>query len=484
MGTPELPAWLETLKAGERSSTPPPGLNASSGYSADDFVDESLLPSWMQSERNDVADNNPSDAIPLRRPASIPAPNTDDAFIPTKGMSASSFIDEQFLPPWLKEKQAATSSTPPESIAASSLLQQDALPDWMRTLPPPAQIQPPPVPSPMPYNQPTNTPQGIAGNDLIDQQAVPEWMAAQNSEVTNNGQAGFAASSLIDRDGLPSWMREGNQEQKKSSAEAFPPQQAGFAQPPHSQFPPVQGQAPYQPQTTSQMQAPGQQQQPNNQPMNASLSAASFIDVNALPEWLRAPSALPAPLQPGTMDNQRQFGVPQRPEHVRVPSRPRNEQGSSEESAVAANAFASMLGVASAAPFFPGQQQRDASMGQAAMPPQPAQSVLPVSINNGGGARYSRYFKSNNAFSNVGCSPGTAYVCKSTRTTTAESGVCCGTVSVPNRVPEWLYDQQYSWCATSTTRTIKYSRHGITFKRRTVENKYKTCQARLSQHDS
>jgi hypothetical protein len=386
MGTPELPAWLETLKAGERSSSSPPGLNASSGYSADDFVDESLLPSWMQSERNDVADNNPSDAIPLRRPASTVAPNTDDAFIPTKGMSASSFIDEQFLPPWLKEKQAATSNTPPESIAASSLLQQDALPDWMRAVPPPAQVQPPPVPSPMPYNQPTNTPQGIAGNDLIDQQAVPEWMAAQNTEVTRDGQAGFAASSLIDRDGLPSWMREGNQEQKKSSAEAFPPQQAGFAQPSHSQLPPVQGQVPYQPQPTSQTQAPSQQQQPNNQPMNASLSAASFIDVNALPEWLRAPSTLPAPLQPGTTDNQRQFGVPQRPEHVRVPSRPRNEQGSSEESAVAANAFASMLGVASAVPFFPGQQQRDASMGQATMPPQPAQSVLPVSINNGGGA--------------------------------------------------------------------------------------------------
>ena len=378
MGSPELPAWLETLRAGERSSTPPPGQNASSGYSADDFVDESLLPSWMQSERDDVADNNPAEATSLRRRASTPAPNTDDTFIPSKGMSASSFIDEQFLPPWLKEKQAATSNTPPESIAASSLLQQDALPDWIRTLPP--QVQPPTAPSPMPYNQPTNTPQGIAGNDLIDQQAVPEWMAAQNNEVTRNGQAGFAASSLIDRDGLPSWMREGNQEQKKSSAEAFPPQQVDFVQSPHAQLPLVQGQVPYQPQMTSQTQASSQQQQPNN----SSLSAASFIDVNALPEWLRAPSALPAPLQPATTDNQRQFGVPQRPEHVRVPSRPRNEQGSSEESAVAANAFASMLGVASAVPFFPGQQQRDASMGQASMPPQQAQSILPASMNNGG----------------------------------------------------------------------------------------------------
>ncbi len=368
MGSPELPAWLETLRVGERPSTPPPGLDASSGYSADDFVDESMLPSWMQSERNDVVDNNPAEATPLRRPASTPAPNTDNAFIPTKGMPASSFIDEQFLPPWLKEKQAATSNTPHESISASSLLQQDAFPDWMKTLP--AQVQPPTAPSPLPYSQPFNTPQGIAGHDLIDQQAVPEWMAAQNPEVTRHGQAGFAASSLIDQDGLPSWMREGNLEQKKGSAEAFPPQQPGFA-------------PPSQPPTASQTQTPSQQQK--NQPMNSSLSAASFIDVNALPDWLRAPSALPPPLQAGTPDNQRQSGIPQRSEHVRVPSRPRGEQGSSEESAVAANAFASMLGVASAAPFFPGQQQRDAAMGQASMPPQPAQSVLPAAMNNGMG---------------------------------------------------------------------------------------------------
>lgn len=364
MVSPELPAWLETLRAGERTGTPP-GQDASSDYSADDFVDESLLPSWMQPERKDAADNNPSGAIPSRRPASTPAPNTDNAFIPAKGMSASSFIDEQFLPPWLQEKQAAAPNTSPESIAANSLVQQDALPEWMRTMPPP--VQPPTAPPPQQYSQPFNTPQGIAGSDLIDQQAVPEWMAAQNPGMPSTGQAGFAASSLIDKDGLPSWMREGNQ-----------------AQPPHYQPPLGQGQAPYQ----QQMPTPGQQQQqPNEQPMmNSSLSAASFIDVNALPEWLRAPSTLPAPVQPGTADNQRQFGVPPRPEYVRVPSRPRNEQGSSEESAVAANAFASMLGVASAAPFFPGQQQRDASMGQASMPPQSGQNVPPVPMNNGAGA--------------------------------------------------------------------------------------------------
>jgi hypothetical protein len=42
---------------------------------------------------------------------------------------------------------------------------------------------------------------------------------------------------------------------------------------------------------------------------------------------------------------------------VRVPSRPRSEMGPYEESEVAANVFASMLGVASAAPHLPGQQR-------------------------------------------------------------------------------------------------------------------------------
>ncbi len=460
MSSPELPAWLETLRAGERTGTPS-GQDASSDYSADDFVDESLLPSWMQSERKDGADNNPADAIPLRRPASTPAPNTDNAFIPAKGMSASSFIDAQFLPSWLQEKQAATPNMPPESIAANSLVQQDALPEWMRTMPPP--VQPPTAPSALQYNQPFNTPQGIAGSDLIDQQAVPEWMAAQNPGVPSNGQAGFAASSLIDKDGLPSWMREGNQ-----------------AQPPHYQLSQGQGQVPYQ----QQMPAPGQQQQqPNEQPMmNSSLSAASFIDVNALPEWLRAPSTLPASAQPGAADNQRPFGVPPRPDYVRVPSRPRNEQGSSEESAVAANAFASMLGVASAAPFFPGQQPRDASMGQASMPPQSGQNVPPVAMNNSAGMPGMSKF--NNAFRNVGCASDTANVWGASRTTATESGVCSGAIPTSNRVPKWLCYEQYAWCVTSTSSTIKYAWHGTTYEWRTAESNYKTCQARLSQHDS
>src|SRR5712691_8279199 len=107
MGTPEqpeLPAWLETLRSSERPTSSTAGNTGGTNFSAADFVDEGMLPSWMRPERTDAADTSPADSQPARRPASQPAPNTDNAFLPTRGMSASSLIDEQFLPSWMQEQ--------------------------------------------------------------------------------------------------------------------------------------------------------------------------------------------------------------------------------------------------------------------------------------------------------------------------------------------------------------------------------------------
>jgi len=380
-GQPELPAWLETLRAGERGTSSPTGLNEASGFSPDDFVDENLLPSWMQADRNDAGDSNPSGAYPSRRPASTPAPNTDSAFTPTKGMSASSLIDGQFLPFWLQEKQVAAPSSPQDSISAASLVQPDALPEWMRTTPP---VQPPTSPPPFQYNQPTQAPQAIQGNDLIDQQELPEWMAGQNVPTIANGQgqAGFAASSLIDKEVLPPWIREGNQEQRSVSAEAFAPRPLDYPQTPQYQPPFGEVQVP-----DRQQRLDAQQQAPQMSP-DSSLSASSFIDVNALPEWLRATGdgrseVSSSQRQQGANEQQRSFGIPPRPDYMRVPSRPRSEAGSAEDSTVAANAFASMLGVASAAPYFPGHQPKNASMGQGQMPlPQAMPPMQPPPAQN------------------------------------------------------------------------------------------------------
>ena len=98
--------------------------------------------------------------------------------------------------------------------------------------------------------------------------------------------------------------------------------------------------------------------------MNGNLPASSFIDMNELPDWLKPTEGQQlnagfGQQQQGTpgMGRQANFGVPARPENVRVPSRPRSEMGPYEESEVAANVFSSMLGVASAAPHLPGQQR-------------------------------------------------------------------------------------------------------------------------------
>jgi hypothetical protein len=99
----------------------------------------------------------------------------------------------------------------------------------------------------------------------------------------------------------------------------------------------------------------------NNAAQN-NLSAASFVDRNTLPEWLRAEAEQRQPSPPSNIPQPTPrsgpYVVPPRGgENVRVPNRPRGEMGPPESSEVAANVFASMLGVASNAPPFPSQVQ-------------------------------------------------------------------------------------------------------------------------------
>jgi len=301
---PELPSWLESLRANELPGTATgPQLN----YSTDDSIDKDALPSWMRPESGEYVS---ADQSPLRQTATPASNAVGSAF--TNGIPANSLIDEQALPPWMQEGQAAL---PQRNIAASSLVQPDALPEWVRN------VQQQPATAAPATDQPAaaTAPQGLSGNSLIDSQAIPAWMSEQDqggSGTSPGGQAGLAGSSLIDMNALPNWMREGSQEQRAAWPEVHTAAQ--FEQPPNT---------------------------------NA-LTAPSLIDVNALPEWLHsgtgqgpagiAASASPAPVSP-------------RVESVRVPSRPRVDMGPREQSQVAANVFASMLGVASPTPYFPPQ---------------------------------------------------------------------------------------------------------------------------------
>jgi hypothetical protein len=389
---PELPAWLETLRSGERPSpaTASPSGSDPTGFVAGDLIDEGMLPSWMRPERKDMLDSAPVESYPPRRPASMPAPNTDNAFTPTRGMDASSLIDEQSLPTWMQEKKAAPYQVQ-ENLSAASLVQEDALPEWIRN------AQPPVPPKATQQVPPAIPQQGIMGNDLIDRQELPKWMAGQDTPSASQQQGGLSASSLLDANALPPWLREADQGlQRGNTGEAAVP-------------PPAQSRSPY----ASSMPQPGNQNWPAANPMggtynqapnmqrpseqapdrNTNLSAASFIEMDALPDWLRAnddprQQNAPSNRQQGYADPSRQatFGVPARPENVRVPSRPRGELPAHEESEVAANVFASMLGVASTAPYFPGQQTPDASgrsQGQGpTQPPYPQQNMAQPQGNN------------------------------------------------------------------------------------------------------
>jgi hypothetical protein len=303
MGAPELPAWLESLRAGEQ---PVDSSGEQFNYAIHTPDDKDALPSWMRPESSEHIS---ADQRAMRRPASMPAPNTDGT------ITASSLIDERSLPSWIRGGQPGADLSDQRNIPAASLVQPDAVPQWMKTM-----QQSPSIP-PRHAADPAIPPQGIAANSLIDPQAVPSWMAGQSGPPPGGN---IAAGSMVDMNALPQWLRENGQGQPQARVEINSPGQSG--------------------------QVAGQHE---------SISAPSLIDVNALPDWLRAGTnpgqgqgygqrQQAAPVTPAA----RTFNVPPRVENMRVPSRPRGEMGSREQSEAAASVFASMLGVASPAPIF------------------------------------------------------------------------------------------------------------------------------------
>ncbi len=379
-----LPAWLESLRAGERPSAP---IDNPSSFSTADLIEEGSLPSWMLSGRPETKDTSLSSPhLPLRS-SSIPGPNTDDS----KGINAQSLIDEQSLPSWMHENKQPTSPIP-GGLAASSLVQQDFMPDWMKSLqqrspvsdafPSSAQpmsspssafpVQPRQAPIPERTNEVAPRPaHGFSASDLVDKQSLPSWMTQQEGKgsATTQPAAGetLSSSSLVDVDALPPWLRESNQQGQKSGG--LPPVQS---YPWQSAQPPMQAEAgpqlsfgqsmpPAMPQGSPVWQPSQMPATPaTNNAQGGGMSASSFIDPNALPQRLR--SGAEQTNQPGSampfqqpLSNQRSgYNVPPRVENVRVPSRPRGEINPNESNEAAANVFASMLGVASTSPNFSG----------------------------------------------------------------------------------------------------------------------------------
>ncbi|HEU5226810.1 MAG TPA: hypothetical protein VFU49_03280 [Ktedonobacteraceae bacterium] len=370
-----LPAWLESLRAGERSPAP---ANTGSKFPTADLIDEGALPGWMRSEKSGASDVTGPKAAQL---ASSPSqPVRDNSGIQTSGLLAQSLIDERSLPSWMREGKPSAgelagqaSAQGSKNLPASSLVQPEAMPDWLKTLQPqsaPPNSQPTPAVTPVaPAQPPTRSsepmappPQGFSPRELIDESMLPSWMAPQTGAQATGTSAnarsmkqpeqpaqlgGLSGSSLLDVSSLPPWMREG--ERGQTNGAGVPAAQSSSWQQP-VQTPPASAQG-----------VPG----------------ASFLDMNALPEWLRSAAGSEVPTnssRPGT------YAGPPRVENMRVPSRPRHEMSPSESSEVAANVFASMLGVAPAAPQFPAPPANSAYMPQSLSPlgPMPGATPEPV----------------------------------------------------------------------------------------------------------
>jgi hypothetical protein len=386
---PDLPAWLGSLRAGERPAAP---ADNPSNFSTADLIEEGSLPSWMRSGRPEMNDTGLSSPHLSLRPSSAPGPNTDDS----KGINAQSLIDEKSLPSWMQENKPPSGPMPAGGIGAASLVQQDMMPDWMKSLqqnaPLPGPAQPMSQPAPAFPEPPAASPmatganefsarpaQGFSASDLVDQQSLPSWMKQQEGTgaplPVQPGASGLSLSSLVDADSLPPWLRESATQGQKSGG-LPPPSQANT--PWQSAQPPLQGaggmpQSPYGQPASSPMpqgspvwqtaspQMPAPSGMSTGPVQGAGLAASSFIDPNALPQWLRSGNeqqnqsggAMP-PQPPASTPRGGGYNVPPRIENVRVPSRPRGEMNPNESNEAAANVFASMLGVASTTPNFPG----------------------------------------------------------------------------------------------------------------------------------
>jgi hypothetical protein len=306
-GQSELPTWLESLSVNERSNSP---VNDQSHFSMSDLIEEGALPGWMSPENAEMMEKGNSGKYPAWRPASMPAPHTDEGNIPLEGFPARSLIDEQSLPSWV---QATTGSMPvtPDSqrnFSAASLIQPDDLPDWMKSVP---QSPQPFVPQNNVWGDAQSSASQIRGNSYTPDPAYNNSNLLPQSY--QNEPSGLNASSLLDANSLPAWLSEGDQTQTYGSSQS--------------------GQA------TSG---------------NSGLAGSSLIDANAVPGWLRSFDAQ----QQTTMQSMGNIrpdpnGTAPHVENVRVPSRPRAEIVPQEQSEVAANVFSSVLGVASSAPYFP-----------------------------------------------------------------------------------------------------------------------------------
>lgn len=105
-------------------------------YSASDLVDRRSLPDWITSNQqvpqppSATWQGNPPPIAPAPVNPAPPAMNAPGGS--QSGLSASSLLDVNSLPPWLREGQQGQAGSSP--MSAGSLIDVNALPSWLRAV--------------------------------------------------------------------------------------------------------------------------------------------------------------------------------------------------------------------------------------------------------------------------------------------------------------------------------------------------------------
>jgi hypothetical protein len=350
--TQSLPTWL---KKEEEAAAPPkqnqpasgsgPAGSASGVFSAAELVDTQSLPAWLRTEGSEAAPGQE------RQPdgASGPAGSASGVF------SAAELVDTQSLPAWLK----AEDQTPPPTT--SSTIQGNG--DWKGNSSKIAAI-------------PTGfSPQksGVfSAADLVDGESLPAWLkgAVADPSASQAGQSNAAqqptgqmsAAELVDTQSLPAWMREtgqgpaisgvsGSTANPRSGALRPSTEPANVASSQTGGFSAAslvdpealpewlraaQGSEAHGPSQQGSGQLTGQswdQSMSSPEGEQGGLSGASLIDPAQLPDWMRNPTSL-------QRDNGQEGGP-----HARVPRRPHlSNEPNRAPSQAAADVFSSVLG--------------------------------------------------------------------------------------------------------------------------------------------
>ncbi|MGH2494700.1 MAG: hypothetical protein ACRDIV_08335, partial [Ktedonobacteraceae bacterium] len=135
-----LPSWMNPNQPPSGPAAPAPSGRTQESpaprFSASDLIDSQSLPSWVSSGQANPPvpplnsatwQGSPTPAAPV---PPMPPRNVENG--PQSGLSASSLLDVNSLPPWLRDGQQGQPGS--NNMSAGSLIDMNALPSWLRAV--------------------------------------------------------------------------------------------------------------------------------------------------------------------------------------------------------------------------------------------------------------------------------------------------------------------------------------------------------------